>query len=207
MRSNPRAHRPTRMHAFARSITDFGNSGLLLVLSLLIGLWLAVTHGRREAATWLLVVGACALVLALSKLYFRACPVGDWQLRSPSGHAGFSALVYGGFVYCATVRELRWSDWALRLAAALLIGLIAWSRVTLRSHSWVEAALGTGIGLAALALFVACGRTRTPMPRRLTLVLLAVPLLLWVSMHGLPLNIEPLLARWARWLGAHVLSC
>jgi membrane-associated phospholipid phosphatase len=194
------------MHSLARSITEFGNSGLLLFLSVLIAVWLGVTQRRRDLTAWLLVLATGIGLLVLSKLYFSACPWTDAGLRSPSGHAGFSALVYGGMVYCATARERRWTDWALRLAAAGLIGLIAWSRVALHAHSTLEVVVGTSIGLIALALFVGVSRPRPASLRQLAIALTAI-LLLWWWAHGVPLQIEPLLARWGRWLGAHVLSC
>jgi membrane-associated phospholipid phosphatase len=53
-----------------------------------------------------------------------------------SGSVTILALMYGPFV----------------LAAYVLVGLLAWSRVTVQDHSWLQVVGGTVLGAAAAVL-------------------------------------------------------
>ena len=89
-------------------LTDFGDTTVLLPLSLVFFIWLLATHRAATALTWLLIVDACNFVIGALKLYFLSCPAGD-ILRSPSGHTGLAILVYGSItlVLAASTRK-RW---------------------------------------------------------------------------------------------------
>jgi membrane-associated phospholipid phosphatase len=136
-----------------QNLTAFGNSAVLLPLSLLILWWLARTGGRRPALAWLagFAVGIGALVVL--KMYFLSCPRPHVGLHSPSGHAGFSLFVYGGIgLLTARSGPLGWRLAVVALAA-LWVLLIAWTRYALHAHSVPELTLGMLLGAVGLAVF------------------------------------------------------
>lgn len=144
-------------------VTEFGNFTVLLLLGALIAIWFLLQAGRRAALAWTVALLACAATLAALKLYFLACPLTPFGLRSPSGHAGFSAMVYGGVTLCVLQDPTPWRRWLLSLLGCLWIGLIAWSRYALRAHTPIEIFFGLAIGGGFLLLF---GRCAGPLPHQ-----------------------------------------
>lgn len=144
------------------NITAFGNSAVLLPLSLLILWWLARTGGRRPALAWLagFLIGVGAI--AVLKIYFLNCPLPRFGLHSPSGHAGFSTFVYGGISLLTARSRPLWLRLGLIAVAGLWVLLIAWTRYALHAHSLQELALGMLLGAIGLAVFV---RLRGELPR------------------------------------------
>jgi len=172
----------TLQHDLER-LTDFGDTAVLLPLSLVFFIWLLATHRAATALTWLLIVVACNFVIGALKLYFLSCPAGD-ILRSPSGHTGLGILVYGSItlVLAASTR----GRWLRRLIVALgtaLVVLIAVSRLILHKHSPVEIAIGAAIGGISLAAFVALYRPASGR-RRSVFVLAVIALAVAVLFHG-----------------------
>src|SRR5262249_27565463 len=143
---------------------------------------------------------------ALLKILFSICaPVAE--LHSPSGHISLSTFVYGAlFMLMAITVEGRLRYTAIGVGA-LLVLLIALSRIALHMHTVLETGLGFAIGAGALAVFassyLASSRTQVP----LRVLLLGVAILL-VLLHGRQLHAEDLL----RAIGGYVkessgLSC
>ncbi|WP_169577677.1 phosphatase PAP2 family protein [Sinimarinibacterium sp. CAU 1509] len=193
-------------HAFANLVTEFGNSALLLALTGLVAAWLLATRQTREAGLWLVVVIACTGIIAALKIYFSACPVDGWALHSPSGHAGFSAMVYGGIAHFTRHRQRPLQTWLLRGLVLFLVLAIAWSRLALHAHSGFEVLLGLGIGSAALLGFVVLSRAQPLRPLPLWLVIPGVLLLVWLW-HGHAVQFEDWLAQIARSLNLRTLWC
>lgn len=134
-------------------LTHLGNLFLLGGLSLLLGLWLAAASGFRAVLLWATMFGGCVLSLAALKIYFAACPIEHWYLRSPSGHSAMSALVYGA-ISCCTLRAAPYGLRILIIVGTVsLIGGIAVSRVLLEMHSGPEVLMGLGLGIVFLLLF------------------------------------------------------
>jgi hypothetical protein len=77
------------------------------------------------------------------------------RLHSPSGHVAVATTFYGG---CAMIlasghaRAVRYAAW---LAASLLIGMLAASRIMLGLHSFPEIVVGAIIGTACLFVLAA----------------------------------------------------
>lgn len=136
---------------------------------------------ERTALVVALLVGAIALLQALKPFFAvprppgyavapgveflpeRLTPIYEWMATAsgygfPSGHALGSTLVWGGLAWAVRVGRLR-----TRVAvAAVLVALVAASRVFLGVHYPVDVAFGVIVGLAYLAvvlgLFRAVGR-------------------------------------------------
>lgn len=153
-------------------ITQFGDSGLLLPLDIILIIALWAQESAEAAWQFARALLACMLALLLLKMLFLSYGY-RWygRLESPSGHAGLSVLVYGSM--CAVLaRHFSLRGWHLRLAlagalASSLIMGIAISRKLLGAHSVAEVLLGGVTGAACLALFVR-GYARTPLrPMRL----------------------------------------
>ncbi len=138
----------------ARFLTDAGDSGVLLPLALVgVGtLWFF--HSRRLA--WLLlrsVLAAGALITVL-KVLFLSCGA-HWAsgLSSPSGHACLSAVVYGTLATLISAGRPPAARVAIHAAAIAFVAVVAVSRVMLGVHTWLEVAVGLGVGVLAQAWF------------------------------------------------------
>jgi len=185
----------TLQHDLER-LTDFGDTAVLLPLSLVFFIWLLATHRAATALIWLLIVVACNFVIGALKLYFLACPAGD-ILRSPSGHTGLGILVYGSIALVLAAATRR--RWLRRLIVALgtaLVVLIAVSRLMLRNHSPTEIAIGAAIGGVSLAVFARFYRPGNGR-RRSVFLLAVVALAVVVVFHGEQVRAEGFL----RYLG------
>ena len=185
----------TLQHNLER-LTDFGDTAVLLPLSLVFFIWLLATHRAATALIWLLIVVACNFVIGALKLYFLSCPAGD-ILRSPSGHTGLGILVYGSITLVLAAATRR--RWLRRLIVALgtvLVVLIAVSRLMLRNHSPTEIAIGAAIGGVSLAVFARFYRPGNGR-RRSVFLLAVVALAVVVVFHGEQVRAEGFL----RYLG------
>jgi hypothetical protein len=94
-----------------------------------------------------LPIGSAALWLLEPAL--RPGIVATWALILTSmaaNHFVKSSLHVGFAAYCAVLWPL--TPWTAPLAAAG-VGLVAWSRLVLKRHTGLEAAVGAALGLAA----------------------------------------------------------
>ena len=153
-------------------VTHFGDLLVVLPLAAAVLAWLARLRAPSLIFYWLGSVLGCILVTTILKIYFLSCPSGSFDLRSPSGHASLSVLVYGALGTIAA-KAARGTARAVAIgAAAGLIALIALSRALLGAHSTPEIALGLALGGGALAPFshrYLRIETRAPFPTRLLL--------------------------------------
>jgi len=189
-----------------RFLTDFGDSAVLLPLSAVVLIWLLVTRSVGAAIWWLGVLIVFGAVIGGLKMLFFACPPAV-DVRSPSGHTGFSMFVYGSIAAIfAAQRQSAWSRWAIMLAAIALVVGIAISRVILHMHSARETVIGFLIGAAAVGVFF-FGYQRTARSRRLTAPLLFAVVLTATVFHGARLNAETNLHALGGWLDLRQLFC
>jgi membrane-associated phospholipid phosphatase len=187
-------------------LTDFGDSAVLLPLSMVVLIWLLATRSMAAAIWWVGVLAVFGAVVGGLKMLFFACPPAV-DVRSPSGHTGFSMLVYGGIaaiiaIQCRSVLARI----AIMLAATALVIGIAISRVTLRMHSRNETLIGFLIGVVAVAVFI-FGYRRTTANRRLLAPLLFAVVLTAAIFHGTRLNAETNLHMLGGWLDLQQLFC
>lgn len=150
--------------SFSAFLTDAGDSGVLLPVALISAILLWLSHSGRAA--WLLLrsVLLAAVVIALLKVLFLSCGA-HWRsdLVSPSGHACLSIAVFGSLgVVAATGRGVL-ARASTAVLVALLVGVIAISRVIIGVHTWTEVIVGLVVGASALLLFAwSYARTAPP---------------------------------------------
>lgn len=185
------------------ALTNFGDSAVLLPVATILLLWL----GRRASALWwVLGVATTAGLIAILKLYFLACPLGD-NLQSPSGHAGLGVVVYGGFAaVIARDRPVIWHRAALWCAVGGLVLGIAASRLLLGLHSLPEVGIGCVVGGVGLLVFILGDRGAEKRPG--TLVALVVPAVAaLVLFHGRKLYLDHALRTLGAWLQLGTFAC
>ena len=189
-----------------RFLTDFGDSAMLLPLSAVVLIWLLATRSSGAAIWWLSVLIVFGAVIGGLKMLFFACPPAV-DVRSPSGHTGFSMFIYGSIAAIfAAQRQSRWSRWAIMTAAIMLVVGIAFSRVILHMHSTQETVIGFLTGAAAVGVFF-FGYQRTTPSRHLMAPLLFAVVLTAAVFHGVRLNAEPNLHALGGWLDLQQLFC
>jgi membrane-associated phospholipid phosphatase len=179
-----------------RAISAFGDTALLLPLSvgLIVLIWKA--QSRSAALALIVALGFCVMLTTLLKVGFIACsPVWHTDVVSPSGHASFSTTLYGALALIAARHAPRWQQPPIVLLASILIAAIAVSRVTVGAHSPKEVVVGALIGLMALGLFAFQYLRQRPGSIKLAL-LFALAVCVLLVFHGAQLPIE----QWIRQL-------
>lgn len=196
------------LHDNLQILTDFGDSAVLLPLSIVFFLWLLVTHPASVALKWLVILMVCNFLIVGLKLYFLACPAGV-AMHSPSGHTGFAILVYGSLTGAlASGPRERWLRAAVITMGTAFAGAIAASRLMLGKHSVVEVVIGAIVGGVGLALFLPIYRQSKGRSRRGPLILLGlVGLLVAVIFHGEQFPAEYYLQSLSMNLGLHAQAC
>lgn len=176
------------------TITDFGDSALLLPLSLALCGYLWLGGWRRPALALAGSLAACLVLTVAVKIGFYACghEVSGLSIRSPSGHTAFSTTVYGCGALLLGAGRSRAVRIALALAAAALVAVIAASRILLHAHSSAEVVVGLAIGLGCVAIFQ-LRTTAAPEIAPRWRLLVATFAMLAVLTHGRHLNAEEII--------------
>jgi membrane-associated phospholipid phosphatase len=136
------------------SVTNAGDSGLLLPIGVILILLLGTLESLRAAFLFTRSLILCLVMLVLIKLVFISCGK-HWDLgiTSPSGHVGLSVMIYGSL---ATVLMKQVPvEWKVIVAylAITVVGFIAYSRIVLGAHSWGEVLMGGSMALIVLMTF------------------------------------------------------
>ena len=140
------------------AITELGDTVVATCVAIAVFLWLAWKRAWRPARFWLLgIAGASLLNTGIKAALHRPRP-GDMQYQGwsafsfPSGHSTINAVLYGLLVFLV-LRELR-PAWRLPVAAgaAILVALVALSRLYLGAHWFSDVAGGLTFGIAFLSL-------------------------------------------------------
>lgn len=137
--------------------TELGSATVALAVITAVALLLALKRCWRTLAYWLTAVGfAQALVWILKLTLGRARPIamyaGMEQFSFPSGHAASSIVLYGFLaVLLARGKSPRVRS-AIALVAALLVGLISFSRLYLGAHWLSDVLASLSLGTAWVAL-------------------------------------------------------
>lgn len=141
------------------ALTEFGNLAVLLPVTMLLAVWLSWKQSAVMAFWWLAAVVFCTGLTAVLKVYFYVCPPAP-DLHSPSGHTGFSTLVYGALALVLAARNRGWQRGLVLAAGAIVIVAIGLSRIALGAHTVAEVLFGFAVGGVSLAFFAACYRRR-----------------------------------------------
>lgn len=145
---------------FFEGVTLLGNGPTLGVVTLVSAIILARAGRSGELQLLLLgAVGAQILTLGLKLGFERERPFFADPLATettysfPSGHSSGSLAVYGtlGFILARHLADRR-ARIASLAAAALLVGLIGFSRLYLGVHFLTDVVAGFSVGLAWVAL-------------------------------------------------------
>ncbi len=189
---------------FFSFFTHFGDSALLVPLSVAAVAILAWSDHKAAALRFAVAVGALMAAIVLLKVGFYAVG-GDTFLNvlSPSGHAGLSVTVYGcGAVILA--KQLRpVAATAVIVAVTLLLAAVLESRIVLLDHTPEEVAMGTALGLLCVGGFLYRNaalqnlrlRWRSPVVLGLAVGVVAV----WIGGHRL--NAEDRIEHWGTVVG------
>jgi membrane-associated phospholipid phosphatase len=187
-------------------LTDFGDSAVLIPLSVVMLIWLLTMRPLAAAIAWAGALFFLGAVLGGLKILFFACPP-TAEINSPSGHTGFSLVVYGGLaVIIAAQQRALWLRAAIMLAAFAFVTAIAISRVTLEMHTTPETVIGFAVGVAALVIFGG-GYPRAATGRRRVAALLIGAIATIAVFHGSRLTPENNLHAVSGWLGLQRLFC
>lgn len=138
--------------------TELGDTTVVVAIAVVVFLWLAWQRAWRTAAYWVAAIGgAAAINTGIKVALHRARPneslYSGWSDFSfPSGHSTENAVLYG-FLAFLIARRVR-PAWGLpvALAAAILVALIAFSRLYLGAHWFSDVAGGLAFATAWLAL-------------------------------------------------------
>ncbi len=169
------------------AVTELGDAQVTFAITLTVLVYLLWSHKWRAAVYWLSsIVFAALLTLAIKAGLHLPRPIplyqGLSQFGFPSGHATMSVVIYGFLAIFIGRGTSTYSKMAIATGTALLIFLIAFSRLYLGAH-WLSDVLGgIAFGTAWIA-FLAIGylrRSKTHFPATgvavtaiLTLVLVA----------------------------------
>lgn len=151
-------------------ISALGDTALLLPASLALLAYLAATRRWSLASGFGLALLAGGATTLGAKLLFNACgtEITTLDIISPSGHASFSATVYGSVAIAVSVGRTGFQRASIRIGAVALVAAIAASRVALGWHSVPEVAFGLAVGAAAVSIFGwlhdRAGRPKLPLP-------------------------------------------
>lgn len=138
------------------TLTNFGDSAVMIPAALAIGLWLALRRTWSQFLAWWLLLGAGSLLVLSSKLAFIGWGIGIPAIRFTgfSGHAFMSASILPVLGYLLLERYksgLGRSGVLFGIGAALAVAV---SRVVVGAHSPSEVISGCALGLWVSILFL-----------------------------------------------------
>ncbi len=144
-----------------RTITFFGNTSTLTVLTVAVAVWLAARHSRRRLYMFIATMtGGPILNMLLKTHYQRPRPTAFPFLTHadgfsfPSGHSMGSMLFFGSLayvVYFTFERDRVWRITAVALCLALVV-LVGGSRIYLGVHYLSDVVAGFTAGLFWIAV-------------------------------------------------------
>jgi len=156
-------HHTKLLDAAMLEVTALGTSAVVLMIVCIAALFLSLTQHRYSALLLLVAsTGGIALDLFLKYFFDRPRPhVFVWgttvtNSSFPSGHAMSATIVYSTVAYLAArLYKHAWQRWITLLIAAIVIVLIAMSRLYLGVHYPSDVLAGAIIGLGWAAFCMA----------------------------------------------------
>lgn len=148
--------------------SNLGDPILLLLGGLGVFFYLWSAEERRALAhRWAVAFGLCVLLTVVSKFVFHSIrwnEANSLRLVSPSGHVAMGTGFYGCCAIMLTARRSRAVRVLVCVGTALLLGMLAASRVMLGGHSVPEVMVAFAIGGASLVVFTHEPGTGQPIP-------------------------------------------
>jgi len=144
-------------HYLLHFITNFGDSGLLIVMSFLTSLYLYLAGSHRAALALTGAMLGCLAIMTTLKIGFRSCYqlAPSLNIVSPSGHAAMSAAIMGTLAAIFASHFTGWRKGLPLCAALLMVFGISISRILLGYHTVPEVLVGLAIGtLFAVASYL-----------------------------------------------------
>jgi len=133
-----------------RRVTRLGSVSVLLPVSVFLVVLLPRQFLRRWWV-WVVVMIAVTTLEGLGKVSIGRSRPGGMRLGFPSGHTAAAAAFYPMACYFFEDVVRRWVKYALYALAAVLIVLVALSRMVLRVHWPLDVVGGAALGLAVFA--------------------------------------------------------
>jgi FtsH-binding integral membrane protein len=172
--------------AFFAKVTLLGDPLLLLFCGFGVFFYLWSDDERRALArSWAISFGLCVLLTVAGKFVLHLIRWNDGtalRLLSPSGHVAIGTSFYGCCAMMLSMQQGRTMRAVIWTGVALLLGLIAVSRLVLQLHSVPEIVLAFAIGGVSLTVFICHPDSHRPVQLRsgqmiALIVLLAVAFL------------------------------
>lgn len=144
-----------RLMVFA---TELGDGVVIALVAAAVLAWLVWRRSWRAAKYWVAAIGFGQIAATLVKLVLqRPRPLADLYdglstYAFPSGHATMSMVAYGFLAALIAGRFARQRRWIVYAVAALLIGIIAASRLYLGAHWLSDVIGGLSLGFAWVCL-------------------------------------------------------
>jgi membrane-associated phospholipid phosphatase len=186
------------------TITDFGDSAVLVPAVVVIALWLLADGAWQKSLLWLGLSGTAMAAVATSKIAFIGWGIGSQALdfTGISGHSMLAVSVLS--VACWLLAEGTGIRPVMALGGVLLGGIVAVSRVQLHVHSVSEVVAGSLLGGSVLALYILTTRRLEAKAGGRSRVLLALGLLVVaIPLHGERAPSEQMLTALALGLSGH----
>lgn len=176
---------------FFEAITTLGDSGFILPAAGALFVALLAAEDRRTALAFAAAVTACAVLTVATKIGFMIYGgfPGRALVHSPSGHASMATIFFSSLGLVAARSKDAGSGRAGAAICAILIALIALSRVALDAHTWAETLIGLGVGLVSFAVFRHFAAARSPIHRR-TLAIFVIAVLALYLAFGASVSVE-----------------
>ncbi|CAN7767593.1 VTT domain-containing protein [Variovorax sp. LjRoot175] len=139
------------------AITELGSAPVVISVIGAVSLWLAAKRCWRTLGYWLVAAGfAQLLVWTLKFTLGRARPTeiysGIDPFSFPSGHAAMNIVVYGFLAFLLARAKPVGTKIATTMSAAMVIALVAFSRLYLGAHWFSDVLASLSLGLAWVAL-------------------------------------------------------
>ena len=198
------------MNININTLTDFGDSAVTGTFALTTVIFLLVSKQKSAAKAMAGAFLLTVFLIALGKitLYSRCHPqlAAFFDLRSPSGHSALSFAVYGTYAAIIASSQISWRKIVPYLFVAVLVLLIAASRVILGCHTVADVVVGSSIGLSvSFFMWFSFLRGRSIQCHRLSYTL--AMLVMAIMLNGLHFPAESIINYLSHLIQHHTRNC
>ena len=175
-------------------LTNFADQGVILPLSLSIGILLLLFKCKQQAIGWTIsVVGTLVSVVVLKLVFHIVFSLISFSIHfsSPSSHVAAGSMVYGSLI--ALLIDKGYIKLKTAMYSSAIVAIIfSATRLGLQAHTRSEVIIGSFLGMLGCATFVyTCNTARLQSINKSVLVV--VSLLVMIIFHGCNLNGEKII--------------